>query len=36
MVAALEQRAEHEVFARVDPVIWQRDARLERSLPGRE
>lgn len=36
MVIALEQLAEHEAFEGVDPVTWQQNVRIERSLPGRK
>jgi hypothetical protein len=37
MAALLEKLAERHTFASLqDPVQWQRDLRVERSLPGRE
>lgn len=36
MAAALTKLSNHNAFADIDPVDWQREIRQERPLPGRE
>jgi hypothetical protein len=35
MAAVLERLAQVQAFSGVDPLIWQREVRQERDLPGR-
>lgn len=35
MASVLEQLAQANAFAGVDPVVWQQDIRRDRELPGR-